>query len=265
MLVERLPAVVYEAEAGAGGRWRYVSPYVETLLGIAPQELLEDPKLWAQRVHPDDREEVMTNEQRLAAGERLSMEYRMLARDGSVVWVRDDAVPREDAGGVRLLEGLLTDITDRKAAEARLQHLADHDALTGLLNRRRFVEELESEIAATRRGLRSSAVIVLDVDGFKYVNDSLGHQAGDDVIRSVARCLAARLRASDAVARLGGDEFACLLRGARGAEAALSAADLAMYEAKRAGRDRVARFTARLRAELDRGHGWAGRLRAALD
>ena len=112
-----------------------------------------------------------------------------------------------------MLDGLLIDITDRKAAETRLQHLADHDALTGLLNRRRFVEELELEIAVVRRGMRSSSAIVIDVDGFKHVNDSLGHQAGDELLRAIAAVLAERLRASDAVARLGGDEFACLLRG----------------------------------------------------
>jgi diguanylate cyclase (GGDEF)-like protein len=120
---------------------------------------------------------------------------------------------------VLLLDGLLTDVTDRKGAEARLQHLADHDALTGLLNRRRFLEELELELAVVRRGMRSSAAIVLDVDGFKFVNDSLGHQAGDELIRTVAAQLSSRLRASDAVARLGGDEFACLLRGTAPKEA----------------------------------------------
>ena len=203
----------------------------------------------------------------------------------------------------------MTDITERKAADDRLQHLADHDALTDLLNRRRFVEELELEIAATRRGMRSSAVMVIDIDGFKYVNDSAGHQAGDELIRAVARTLAGRLRVSDAIARLGGDEFACLLRGTSGEEAdavaaellatlrgrsftageetvrvtvsagiaaleaegaatadgVLAAADMAMYEAKHAGRDRVVRFTDDLRAELERGRSWVARLHDALE
>src|SRR5688500_14203194 len=213
-LVERLPAIVYEAEPGAEGLWLYVSGFVGRLLGYTPEEWQADPTLWVRSLHEDDREAVLAAEERLTAGERIAIEYRMYARDGSVVWVRDESARVLDEQGRLLVEGLLTDITERKGAEDRLQHLADHDALTDLLNRRRFLEELELEIAATRRGMRSSAAIVLDIDGFKFVNDSLGHQAGDELIRTVARTLAGRLRASDAIARLGGDEFAVLLRGA---------------------------------------------------
>jgi diguanylate cyclase (GGDEF)-like protein/PAS domain S-box-containing protein len=307
-LVERLPAVVYEAEPGAEGRWLYVSGFVETLLGFTQQEWYDDPRIWARCVHDEDRQAVIAAEDRLRAGERVAIEYRMHARDGSVVWVRDECNCVVGEDGRQLVEGLLTDITDRKGAEARLQHLADHDGLTGLLNRRRFIEELELELAAARRGLRSSAALVIDVDGFKFVNDSLGHQAGDELIRSVARTLADRLRGSDAIARLGGDEFACLLRGtsvqeadavaaelldtlreqrftAGGetvrvtasagiapldaderptAESVLSAADLAMYEAKRAGRDRAVPFSPDLREEIARGRSWVALLRAAL-
>src|SRR5829696_1028603 len=212
-LVERLPAIVYEAEPGPEGAWLYVSGFVETLLGYTPEEWRADPALWLRCVHEDDREDAVAADERLSAGERIAIEYRMHARDGSVVWVRDDSSRVLDEDGRVFVEGLLTDITERKAAESRLQHLADHDALTNLLNSRRFLEELEFELAATRRGMRASAVLVIDVDGLKFVNDSLGHPAGDELILTVARALAGRLRASDALARLGGDEFACLLRG----------------------------------------------------
>ena len=169
---------------------------------------------------------MLAAEDRLTAGERIAIEYRMHARDGSLVWVRDESARVLDEQGRLLVEGILTDITERKAPRTASSTSPTTTALTDLLNRRRFIEELELEIAATRRGMRSSAAIVLDVDGFKFVNDSLGHQAGDELIRAVARTLAGRLRGSDAIARLGGDEFACLLRGASGEEADAVAAEL---------------------------------------
>jgi diguanylate cyclase (GGDEF)-like protein len=103
------------------------------------------------------------------------------------------------------------DLTDRRRLEDRLRHLADHDDLTGLINRRRFQEELERHLAQGRRYGMSGALLVLDLDGFKAVNDNHGHNAGDRVLRDVADALRARLRESDIVARLGGDEFAVLL------------------------------------------------------
>jgi diguanylate cyclase (GGDEF)-like protein len=107
----------------------------------------------------------------------------------------------------------IEDITDRKRAEADLIHLASHDSLTGLLNRRRLLEELEQELALTRRDPGHEAgLLLLDIDRFKLVNDTLGHNAGDDVLRALARTLRRRLRATDAIARLGGDEFAVVLR-----------------------------------------------------
>ncbi len=178
------------------------------------------------------------------------------------------------------------DITERKRSERQLQYLADHDALTGLYNRRRFGEELAQQIAICERLNLTSALLVLDVDNFKFINDALGHQAGDELIRSLAGQLKGRIRRTDVVARLGGDEFALLLTAtdakaaldlaeellamarshrvlARNkpvqvtisigvtmlnaanlsAEQLLMEADVAMYEAKGSGRDRVVMFT----------------------
>ena len=178
------------------------------------------------------------------------------------------------------------DITERKRAEQQLQYLADHDVLTGLYNRRRFGEELSQQIAICERLHVTSALLVLDIDNFKFINDALGHQAGDELIRSLASQLKGRVRRTDIVARLGGDEFALLLTGT-GTDAAielaeellamvrsnrvlardkpvqvttsigiamldaqnltteqlLMEADVAMYEAKGSGRDRVILFT----------------------
>ena len=174
------------------------------------------------------------------------------------------------------------DITERKRAEEQLQYLADHDVLTGLFNRRRLGEELSQQIAVCQRLDVKSALLVLDIDNFKFINDALGHQAGDELIRSLASQLKGRIRRTDIVARLGGDEFAVLLTGTGSkaaielaeellamvrshrvlardkpvqvttsigiamldannltAEQVLLEADVAMYEAKGSGRDRV--------------------------
>ena len=112
------------------------------------------------------------------------------------------------------MTSIIRDITERKRFENQLQHLADHDALTELFNRRRFDQELAEYVAYTARYGGKGSVFLLDLDRFKYVNDTRGHKAGDEVIRAVGRALHDSVRKTDVVARLGGDEFAVLLRDA---------------------------------------------------
>ncbi|MGZ4501381.1 MAG: ATP-binding protein [Nocardioidaceae bacterium] len=119
-LVERLPAAVYVAAVGATGRWYYVSERISELLGFTPQEFLDDPTLWARQLHPQDRDAVLLQESSLLSDGRLKSEYRMLRRDGGVVWLLDDAVLRDADDGQQLLHGLLYDVSDRKRAEMLL-------------------------------------------------------------------------------------------------------------------------------------------------
>ncbi len=132
--------------------------------------------------------------------------------DGSV-FAMDLALSEMRLDDDRLLIAVARDISERKKAESQLRRLAEHDPLTGLANRRRFEEELGRQLAYRQRIGEPGAVLVLDLDNFKYVNDTLGHKAGDELISRVANVIGRRVRAADTLARIGGDEFAVLLRG----------------------------------------------------
>ena len=381
-LLARVPAIVYVADAGEVGCWRYVSPQIEHILGYTPGEWCADPELWVDRLHADDRDWVLAREEALigANPDSPALEYRMLHRSGRVVWIRDDAVlTREDTGELRW-HGVLSDVTERKQAEAELERraaqqaavallgehalegastvelmqeavstaaelldveisavwellpaetalvlragigwpdsafgslrypagegsqagytlltgapvvvedwnaetrfeqpdfggrrtraglsvkiegrsrdpfgvlviqsmaprtfaagdvdflqalanvLADalerqaiedairdravHDPLTGLPNRVLFVDRLEHALARIGRQDSQAAILFLDLDHFKLVNDSLGHHVGDELLTAAAPRLRQALRSSDTVARFGGDEFGILL------------------------------------------------------
>jgi diguanylate cyclase (GGDEF)-like protein/PAS domain S-box-containing protein len=184
---------------------------------------------FAAITHPDDQVAEAPLMARLLAGEiaTYDIEKRCLNAHGNVFWASFHASAVKDlSGGVNHLIVQLEDVTERKGFEGQLQYLADHDALTGLFNRRRFEEELSRQTALGVRYKQGGAVLVLDLDNFKYLNDTLSHKAGDEAIGQTARLLTKRLRESDVVGRMGGDEFAILLPAADEAQARKVAEDL---------------------------------------
>ena len=176
----------------------------------------------AELSHPDHHAEGFGKGRRLVRGEVPSyeIEARLIGADGHEIWVDCNvSLARDARGAPRQLIAHVVDVTDRRMQAQELEHLATHDPLTGLLNRRAFETELAQHTAESDRYGTAGALIVLDIDHFKYVNDSHGHSVGDVLIARVAAALRARVRLSDVLARLGGDEFAVLLPRADEAEA----------------------------------------------
>ena len=212
-LVEQIPAIVYVDVADANMSTSYVSPQIEEILGYNQQEYIDDPQLWENILHPDDREEAMATYLRgRESGGPFVFEYRLLARDGRTVWFRDSAIVLTDAlGRAEYIQGVMLDITDGKLAEERIAFLAYHDRLTGLPNRTMFDELLGLSLARAKRHQLGVVVVTVDLDDFKLVNDSLGHEAGDLLLVQFAQRLSDATRETDLVARPGGDEFLLLL------------------------------------------------------
>ena len=228
-LIERLPAVTYLDDLETG-ETQYVSPQITDLFGITPEEWKASPDAWLVAVHPDDRERAGSAfSEAMEAGRPFYAEYRVISPDGGVRWVEDRTVVLPRVDGQRVLtQGMIFDITERKRAEQELSHRANHDPLTGLPNRDQFRAALDDAIASARAQDRAVAVLYVDLDDFKIVNDGFGHEAGDELLVAVADRLRAATRGSDVVGRDGGDEFLVLMPDLPGRlEASTGAAELA--------------------------------------
>jgi diguanylate cyclase (GGDEF)-like protein/PAS domain S-box-containing protein len=213
-LVEQLPLVIYVDALDASSSNIFTSPQVERLLGYSVNEWREDELLFVKVLHPEDRERVLAaHEHTHRTHEPLSVEYRMCARDGGYVWVRDEGVVVSgDDGEPLYLQGYLLDISAVREAEEQLRRQALHDSLTGLSNRAAFNERLEHAVAIRKEPGESTALLYVDLNNFKSINDRFGHPAGDEVLATLGERLRSLIRAGDTAARLGGDEFAVLLQ-----------------------------------------------------
>jgi diguanylate cyclase (GGDEF)-like protein/PAS domain S-box-containing protein len=190
---------------------------LETILGPTPEGVSPEDAYDAA-VHPDDRVRYEAALDALWRGEPVDVEYRLIRSDGQTRWVLDRMRPEAVHGGEVLVDGVVADITDRKRAEEdlviesqKLAHLAAHDVLTGLPNRLSFQQDLELALYRAERTGSGLAVLFVDLDNFKLVNDSYGHAAGDELLRVVGSRLRKSVRKTDAVARQGGDEFLIFL------------------------------------------------------
>jgi len=196
----------------------HLAPRWNEMLGLQGDERLGDNlEAWLGRVLPEDRPAIANEVGQLLDGTKASFEneHRLNHADGSVVWVLCQAVAAYDEEGrVVRLAGSITDITERKRLQARTLKESLHDELTGLPNRALLIERMARAIRRTHRpGAPGFALLVLDVDRFRVINDGLGHSAGDRLLRGIAARLEGALRPADTVARLGGGQFAVLLEG----------------------------------------------------
>lgn len=203
-------APIGSAVATPDGRFLRVNPALCAMSGYDEQQLLALAPLGI--VHPADRPAIVRQFSRPTedGADTVTLQHRILTPSGDERFVETRVTWLRDSSGA-LAEALLQllDVTDRHRREVELRRLADHDALTGLLNRRALQDRLQRRLSnLTRTG---GAVMLFDLDGFKSVNDTLGHAAGDELLVGVARALDRRLRDDDLIARLGGDEFAIVL------------------------------------------------------
>ena len=212
-LVENIPGSVFRSRIEESWHVQHVSIGIEALTGEPRERYLSGEVSYDELIHPDDASAVQAAiAEAIINRTAYRVEYRIRATDGHVRWVAERGrASYSETGEPQWLDGVILDIDDRKRAEMAIRELAFNDPLTGLPNRRLFLDRLEHQLAVSSRTHRPGAVLFLDMDRFKAINDTLGHAVGDQLLIEVARRLRRNVRESDTVARLGGDEFVVML------------------------------------------------------
>ncbi|MBT9569244.1 MAG: CHASE domain-containing protein [Thiobacillus sp.] len=230
-LVRNIPGAVFRRQADPSLSLVQVSDGIEALTAEPPDRFLSGALSFNSLISPEDISKVKrVITEALAKQVHYEVEYRIEATNEFKRWVSERGRGMSDeTGRLQWVDGVILDITDRKAAEAIIRDLAFKDTLTRLPNRRLLLDRLHHQIASSERTKQHGAVLFIDIDDFKTINDTLGHEAGDKMLMEVARRLRKTVRESDTVARLGGDEFVVILDnlGHLAHEARAGAADLA--------------------------------------
>lgn len=310
-VVNKIREVIFETDRD--GRWTFINAAFEQLSGYDPNYALG--RAFAEHLHAEDRDEVLARLNTLLTGEAASIRLETRWRRGGSEYRRVEIAceaERDADGEVTGVFGTLMDITERYAARAQIERLAFYDALTDLPNRPLLLRRLADAVERDGESDEHSALLFIDLDNFKQLNDTYGHDKGDLLLQCVARRLSARVQPQDVVARLGGDEFVVLLNGlsaeradalaqaetiasrllaalnepydleghshhvspsmgatvfgrcGRRVETLLRHADLAMYQAKSAGRNTIRFFTPEMESAVVRRAGLEADIRAAI-
>jgi diguanylate cyclase (GGDEF)-like protein/PAS domain S-box-containing protein len=214
LIAENVPGMIFQLRLSRDRRaeFLYVSPGVRSVYGLEPDTVMQDGTSLLSVTHPQDRDkvrEMMVESARTSSPWRL--EHRVTRPDGVMRWAAGEAVPRLDDDGSTVWNGYVADVTASKVSEQRIAFLAYHDGLTGLENRLGLRSKLDELLQASSRRNVALAMVMIDLDRFKHVNDTLGHDVGDELLVEVARRLRSAVRSTDVVARLGGDEFVLVL------------------------------------------------------
>nr|WP_284694437.1 EAL domain-containing protein [Geomonas sp. Red32] len=308
-LISNINEYVYSVRFENGDiRSVYHSPKCLDITGYTPEDYYQDPSLWFTMIHPDDREVVINFLNEIFAGnDHDPIRHRIIHKNGSERWILNNcAVQRSstDPQAIARLDGFILDITDIKQAEENIFFLAHHDPLTKLPNRSTLYARIEQVLSVAQKARRNVALLFLDIDGFKQINDTMGHDVGDMLLQSIARRLSDCTRSCDVVARLGGDEFVIVLWDCgvsettvvaekiigtgfslEGSQAAvntsigisiypddgndylelLKCADIAMYHAKKTGGSNFAFFTPKLNQQAHQRFAVEVELRRAIE
>lgn len=203
----------WEAWRNPSGKFIYVSPSCERISGYSPEEFYHNDKLMERIIHPDQLNRWLNHQHNiLLSGDHESLDFLIVTKSGLEKWISHHCYtvyPKNgEPAGIRSSN---KDITVRKQTEKALEKAARIDPLTGLLNRRAFMAGLKSEETRFARNKRSFCLLMADIDHFKQVNDTYGHEAGDSILKKLSHVMAEKLRLQDTIGRWGGEEFLIML------------------------------------------------------